>query len=369
MKTETGRVLHLIDTTGPGGAETVFLQVAAGLVTRGWNSRMVVLGAGWVLDRVHELELPVDVVETRGHLDRRYLMALRSIVRRHRIQLIHAHLFSPAVYASAVGLMTGTPVIATFHGVSDITAAGIGGYLRYLLLGRATRLVCVSESLRNELLARQPVPEGRVSLIHNGVDMAVFGAANGSAVRDELGVSDDELLVGALGNVRAAKDYGTFLRAAAELSGEERFRFVIAGERTDPLYSELVALRDRLGLERVVRFLGFRNDVPELVAAFDILVVSSNSEGFSLAAIQAMAAGTPVVATRSGGPQGIITDGRDGLLVPIESPADLAAAVRLLAEDSALALRISTNAQEKVQQEFSLEAMLDGYEAVYQAVI
>ncbi len=365
MKMERGRVLHLIDTTGPGGAETVFLQLAAGLRQRGWDSRAVVVGPGWVLDSIREMQVGVDIVETRGRLDIGYLLSLRDLVRQHRIQLIHAHLFSPAVYASAIGAITGTPVIATFHGSSDTRAAGVGGRLRYRLLERKARVVCVSETLRSELLARQRLSDGTVSVIHNGVDVDLFAAADGSAVREELGAADDTVLVGALGNVRPAKDYATLIRAAARMAPDERFRFVIAGERTQPLYGQLLELRDGLGLESRVRFIGFRDDVPALLAALDILVISSSSEGFSLAALQAMAAGTPVVATRSGGPEGIITHEEDGLLVAARSPADIAAAVQRLADDPELASGLRGRARETVRNQFSLAAMLDRYERLY----
>ncbi len=365
MKAGRGRVLHLIDTTGPGGAETVFLQLADGLRQRGWDSRAVVVGAGWVLDQVREIGLGVDVVRTRGRLDFGYLLALRALIRRHRIQLIQAHLFSPAVYASAIGAITSTPVIATLHGSSDTTAPGIGGRLRYQLLERRARVVCVSETLRDELLSRQRLSVDTVSVVHNGVDVDIFAAADGTRVREELGVSARGILVGALGNVRPAKDYATFIRAAATLAADERFHFVIAGERTQPLYGELLELRNELRLESRVQFIGFREDVPDLLAGLDTLVISSSSEGFSLAALQAMAAGTPVVATRSGGPQGILTDEEDGLLVPVRSPQELAAAVRRLADDPALASGLRTRARETVREQFSLSAMLDRYERLY----
>ncbi len=362
-------VLHLIDTTGPGGAETVFLQVADGLRRRGWDPHAAVVGTGWVLDNLQALDIRTDVVPTRGRMDVGFLRGLRDIVRRREIVLIHAHLFSPAVYASAVGLWTGTPVIATFHGASDIQAGDWARGLRYRLIDRQANVACVSDSLRDALEALGSIRMERVSVIPNGVDLDRFRSADGAALRRAYGVRDEQILVGAVGNVRPAKDYHTFLRAAAAMAQDERFVFLVVGEQTQPLYGELLALRHQLGLDDRVHFTGFREDVPNVMAALDTLAISSSSEGFSLAAIQAMTAGTPVVATRSGGPEGIITDGRDGLLVPTASPPALADAIRQVNADSTLRARITAAARSTVAERFSLEAMLDRYERLYSGVV
>ncbi len=365
MSSERPTVLHFIDTTGPGGAETVFLQLAAGLRDRGWPPRTVLTGPGWVLDAVRELELPVDVVETRGRFDTAYIRALHRLVREHRVGLIHAHLFSPAVYASLVGALARVPVVATFHGASDASCDGLGRRLRYRLIDRNARVVCVSEPLKALLQSLAPVRAERLDVIPNGVDIRAFATGDGRSVREEHGVGDQDILVGALGNVRAAKDFHTLLRAAAELQDDRRLHFAIVGERTEPLHGQLVELRDRLGLSDRLSFWGFRSDVPDVMAAFDILAISSSSEGFSLAAIQAMAAGTPVVATRSGGPEQIMTDGVDGLLVPTRSPVDLAAAIRRLVAEPALGTHLANAARTTARERFSLSAMLDGYHELY----
>lgn len=367
MSAARGRVLHLIDTTGPGGAETVFLQLAHGLRERGWEARLAITGPGWVLNRARELGLPADVVPTDRRLDLRYGMALRRLVRDHGVQLIQAHLFSPAIYACAVGAWTRTPVVATFHGASDVEAGGFTRRQRYRLVDRRARVVCVSDSLRRKLAALKLIASP-VEVIHNGVDAAAFPGQGREAVRHHQGVPRDAILVGALGNVRPAKDYANLLRAAAAID-DARVHFAIVGERTSPLYDDLVALRDRLGLAGRVSFWGFRDDVPDVMAAFDLLAISSSSEGFSIAAIQAMAAGLPVVATRSGGPEGIITDGEDGVLVDTGDAEALAAGIKRVMGSPAIADRLSKRARQTVADRFSLDRTLDAYERLYDELL
>jgi len=369
MSATNGTVLHFIDTIGPGGAETIFLQVAHGLAKRGWQSRTVVVGPGWVLDSVHSLGLPVDLVPTSGRLDVPYLLRLRDVVRRHGVRLIHAHLFSPAVYASAIGAWTGTPVVATFHGASDIMDGGLTTRLRYRLIDRRADVVCVSEALRTELAALDVIRSSRVHVIYNGTDPAAFEQASGERIRREIGLPADAILIGALGNMRPAKDFPMLLRAAALLASDRRLFFAIAGEAAEPLCTELRQLAQQLGIADRVAVLGFRTDVPDVLSAFDILAISSSTEGFSLAAIQAMAAGVPVVATRSGGPEEIVTDGVDGLLVPARNPEALAAGIRRIINDHELRGRLVTQARQTLHRRFSLDIMLDKYEALYRDIL
>jgi glycosyltransferase involved in cell wall biosynthesis len=329
---------------------------------------MVVVGPGWVLESVRAAGLPVDVVETRGRLDLRYIRALHGLVRRHHIDLIHAHLFSPAVYASVIGAWASVPVIATFHGESDVESGGLGRRLRYRLIDRQAIVVGVSDALAQRL-AGPGLVRRDLRIIQNGVDLAAFESGDGAVVRREHGIPVDTVLIGALGNIRPAKDYFTLIRAAAAVARERKVVFAVVGERTEPLYGELQALRDSLGLRDRFQFWGFRNDVPNVIDAFDMLVVSSSSEGFSLAAIQAMAAGTPVVATRSGGPEGIITDQHDGLLVPPRDPEKLAAAISRLLDDRPLADSLAERASATVRARFSLKAMLDRYEELYTLLV
>ena len=341
------------------------MQIAAGMRDRGWTSRSVVLGPGWVLNGLQERALHYDIVETQGRFDVRYLWQLRSLVRRHGVELIHAHLFSPAVYASLVAALEHVPLVATFHGASDVEYGGWSTRLRYRFISRRATIVCVSESLAAAIPAQGLSTATRSRVIHNGVDVARFAAASGHDLRLEHGVADDTFLIGALGNMRDAKDYPTLLRAAAVLAPDLRVAVAIVGEPAEPLLGELTRLRSELGLEQRVSFWGFRNDVPEVLAAFDALAISSVSEGFSLAAVQALAAGKPVVATRCGGPEEILTDGVDGLLVPTSSPDALAGALHRLIESPNLCTRLSTAGRMTAAGRFSVESMLDAYETLY----
>ncbi|HSR41280.1 MAG TPA: glycosyltransferase family 4 protein, partial [Longimicrobiales bacterium] len=336
------RVLHLIDTTGPGGAETVFVTLVSRLPSADWESIPVVLGPGWVADTLTALGHPPTVIPSRRRLDLGYLTRLTRFIGDASIDLVHAHLATTSLYGGMAAAIRRVPCVATFHGLPDLEI----GRLRMRLVARSTyRIVFVSRSLKDRATAGGLLPEGSATVIPNGIDIGRFDSLPGPTAGDRSATGEasastgsDEVVVGALGNVRPLKDYPTFLRTAADLERRApgRFRFVVAGDTEHPLYGDLLRLRRGLGLDDRVTFVGFQTDVPAFLRTLDVLLVTSSSEGFSLATVQAMAAGVPVVATRCGGPEEIIEHRETGLLADVGDPEALADAVLELAGDPGL---------------------------------
>jgi len=243
--------------------------------------------------------------------------------------------------------------------------------LRYgVLRVGASHVVAVSESLRREFQARSSFPAERTSVVYNGIDLDAFHPGDGSAIRQELGIDNGEFVFGALGNVRAPKAYEVLLRAAALLAADSiPSRVVIVGDISGGVYPALAALASSLALGPRVTFAGFRRDVPEVLRAFDALALSSRTEGFSLATVQAMATGVPVVATRSGGPEEILEDGVSGLLVPTDDPAALAAAMRRLRDQPELRDRFAQAGPQSVRARFNRTSMIEAYQRHYDALL
>jgi glycosyltransferase involved in cell wall biosynthesis len=144
---------------------------------------------------------------------------------------------------------------------------------------------------------------------------------------------------------------------------------VIAGQGKGDLYEELLKLKSDLGLDDIVYFLGFNDDPAELLSNLDFFLLSSSSEGFSIATLQAMAAGLPVIATRSGGPQEIITHKENGWLVAPESPAIIADALIKLSNDDVLCHRLAKSGKAHVIENFDVKNMISSYEKIYRAAM
>ncbi len=368
---EPRRVLHLIDTGGPGGAETIFLELLRRLDPSRWASVGAVPYRDWLAGAMEEHGLEPVVLPSRGSFDFRYLAAIVRLVRKCRADLIQTHLLGSAVYGTLAGRLTGVPVVCTFHGPADIGAAERFGRPKLRIVSRwAARTVFVSDSLRAHFEGLAPFREGSAAVVPNGIDVESFAAPRDGAFRAELGIAPDAVLIGALGNIRPSKAYPVLLRAAAALRARSsELRFVIVGETRGGPFDELLRLRAELGLAEVVTFAGFREDVPRVLASLDLFVVSSSHEGFSLSTVQALAARLPVVATRCGGPEEILEHGVTGILVERDDPEALAAGIERVALDRAGAAHLAEAGLAMVRRRFSAAAMIGRYEAIYEACL
>lgn len=317
--------------------------------------------------------IPSTLLGSTGSFDAKYLAEIVHLIRRLRIDLVQTHLFTTAVYGSVAGGICGIPVVSTIHGIVDTGPPGRKRDLKFRLLNRKrNRVVLVSRLLKHEVAAQGRLGDEIMRVVPNGIDLSVFRPSPDSSFRREIGMPADGILIGALGNVRAPKDYGNLLEAAAVLrSLSPAYRIAIVGD-TDgepSLYRELLKKRADLKLEDVVLFCGFQSDIPHLLNNLDVYVMSSEREGLPLAMLQAMATGIPVVATRCGGPQELVSDGVNGLLVDTHAPVDLANAVHALVGDPVRATEMGAAGRRMVEEHYALERMIDGYERIYRETL
>ena len=360
-------ILHTIDTTGPGGAETVFIDLATRLPKEKYRSVVVIRGKGWVYEELGRRGVIPILLDSKGSFNLRYLWQLRKIIKSEGVDLIQSHLLGTGVYCSLVGLMTGKPVISTFHGSVDVGENERLKGLKFAAINAgASRIVAVTDSLLDDIVSRTSLRENKTCVIYNGIDTSAFIRTRSSALRQKYGWSEDEIVIGSLGNIRPAKGYDILLKAAALLeSSSHSYRFVVAGQGKGKLFDELLALRKELGLEEKVQFLGFIDDAADFLANVDIFLSSSISEGLPLSAIQAMVAALPMVATRCGGYEGLITDGENGLLVDVANPGAIAEMLEMVATDTALQGRLAQNAKAYAIETYDIKVMLKAYERVY----
>ncbi len=361
-------ILHIIDTTGPGGAETVFIDLATGFPKEKYRSVVVIRGKGWVYEELRRRGVEPILLNAKGSFNWRYLLSLVRLVRHERVDLIQSHLLGANVYSSLAGLLTGIPVVATFHGAVDIgEKERFKGFKFAAINAGAHNIIAVSAGLRDDLLSRTSLSKEKTHIIYNGIDCAGFERTRSNAIRQKYGWTEDEFIIGSLGNIRPAKGYDILLRAAALLSGSVRtYRFVIAGQPDKgALYEELLKLRTALGLEEKVLFLGFIDDSAEFLSNLDLFLSSSLSEGLPLSAIQAMATGLPLLATRCGGYEELVTDRKNGWLVDVGNPDVMANAIEILATSPEVRNALASSAKNHVAETFDVSTMLSAYAQIY----
>ena len=365
------RILHTIDTTGPGGAETVFVNLIRGLDQQEFESVVAIRGPGWVCDELRKIGVNPLFINSKGAFNVRYLKELVEIIRREKISIVQSHLLGSNLYCSLAGMICGVPVVSTFHGFVDMHTKERFAALKCMLVNSgSSRLVFVSDRLKEFYLEQKGFSVRKSVTIYNGVDTALFRPQRDDSIRKKLGVWPENVLVGAVGNIRPAKGYEYLLNAAKLVVNlHPQFRFVVAGEGSGLLLDSLKELRKSLGLEDYFHFVGFEPNVSRFMNNLDIFVLSSVSEGFSISTIEAMACGVPVIATRSGGPEEIVRHLDNGILVDALCPDKLAESLADLLDDESLKQRFIINGIDSVKTKYSSENAIEAYVKQYMQLL
>ena len=365
-------ICQLLHSLTVGGAEVLAERLARQL---GGEFRVVFA----CLDDLGELGrslrsdgFPVHVLHRRPGLDLGCVRRLSRLLRQERVDVIHAHQYTPFFYATAARLLRARlPVMFTEHGrhQPDYPRRKRMIYNR-AVLRQADRVIGVGETVRQALIANEGIAPARTSVIYNGIDLAAFDArtVDRASVRREIGVGPDDFVIAQVARLDYLKDHATAVRTIARVAEQNRqARLVIVGE--GPLRGEIEQQIARACGTEIVRMLGLRRDVGRILAAADAFLLTSVSEGIPLTVIEAMAAGLPVVSTAVGGVPEVIVDGETGLLAPAGDDQDLAQALLILSADGGLRTRMGEAGRRRAHDVFSEEKMHAGYRECYNEML
>jgi len=292
-------ILHLIDTTGPGGAETIFTQLAHASRSNSIDSIALVRGRGWVFDELKKLGIKTYIKDCKGSFNYHYLFYLIKLIRRKKVNLIQSHLLGSNVYGSLAGILTFTPVISTFHGIVDISPNEKYRWLKLLIIYFGSfRVIAVTELLKLELQKHGFTKFGSpTDVIQNGIDTEKFNLGK----KTLSSLDKESISLGCLGNVRPAKNYSLALDFLRFLRTQNiNATLTIAGDDTNELAKQLKKEVVELKLEKSVHFKGFIDDSALFLSEIDIFLMTSLSEGHPLALNQAISSAVPVITTPSG---------------------------------------------------------------------
>lgn len=369
MKIRT--ILQTIETSEPGGAETVLLHLASRLSHDRFRFLALLPGEGWLSERLQDAGIPVFFADSNNWHDFRLLREMSRLVNREHVDLIHSHLPGQNFYSCVVGARTGRKTVATYHAAHDLRfPLGWKANTRLAVVRTlADAVVAVSDDVAT-LLQRAHFHAGRTTRIYNGIDVERLSVMNDGRLRRSLRLPETSKLVGTVACLRPEKGYDLLIQAARMVV--ERIpgvHFVTAGEMDPVAGQPLFDMVDRLGLKDRFHFLGFRGDIPEILSELDVFVLPSISEGLPLALLEAMAAGKPTVATDCGGPSEVVINAVTGLLIPPGKPQAIATAVTDLLTDRQLACRLARAGRAKVRSDFGLQRMLEEHEALYERLL
>ena len=324
--------------------------------------------SGWLQTECERLGMKTRVIPLAGPLYIGWFRSCLRLVKEERIELIHGHEFSAIVCGWIVARLAGIPFVGTVHGKNYFWEKA-RRRLAYRTVGRSGTLVAVSEDLKNFIVEKVGIPGARLQVVYNGVELGNDTSdVEIARVRSELGLKPDDRVIGTVGSLYPVKGHRYLLDAMPAIL-EKHPNCVLLMVGRGELEMSLKDQASRLGIESHVRFLGVRQDVPKLLAVMEIFVLSSLSEGLSMALLEAMASGKPVVATRVGGNPELVEHGKTGWLVRAEQPAELASGLLRLLDDASLRVQYGRASAERVARSFSVNRMVGRYRELYRSLI
>jgi glycosyltransferase involved in cell wall biosynthesis len=379
------RIVHVIARLNVGGAALSVLELAAGQRARGHDVLVVAgtipPGEASMESLADELAVPYLYApslkrELSPRDDLRATALIRQLLRDRRPDVLHTHTSKAGATGRVAGLAAGTArpnaIVHTFHGHV------LSGYFDnrrergFRLVERAlahitNRVIAVSEQVRDDLLRFHIGTPEKITVIHYGFDLdrrVAGSAASRDEKRTAVGAADDDFVIGWAGRLSEIKRPLDLVRAAAKVDGS---LLVLAGD--GELRSDVESLASSLGLTDRVRPLGYVDDLGAWYGAFDAFLLTSANEGAPVVAIEALAAGTPVVATDAGGTRTVVDDGQSGYLAAIGDIDALAGRLRELRDDPDLRHRLGTFGAHRMRERFSTERMVEETDAVYTEIL
>jgi len=376
VRTSEIRVCHFMTADLWAGAEVQLRTVASYLAARPEiRLTAVLLNDGRLATELNAMGIPVAVVDEHRHTAAAIVAFLVRFLRTHEIDILHTHRYKDTVLGTVAAKVAGvSKVVRTVHGLPEplrgwerMRFRAYGALETIALRSFADRIIAVSEDIAQSLRAAGH-RRSAVMAIHNGIDLSALRSTRDPRdVRRELGIAADALVFGTVGRLSPVKGHASLLRAAQRLLRQEpNARFLFVGD--GPLHHDLVTTAIRLGVDRACVFAGARNDTPDVLGAMDVFVLPSLHEGIPMALLEAMALGTPVVATAVGGVPEIVSDGANGLLVTPRDDRALADSCLELARTPGLRVALGSAARRTIAEHFSHEtggkALLDTYLAL-----
>ncbi|TWT17246.1 glycosyltransferase [Luteimonas marina] len=363
------RISHIVDNLNRGGLERVVIDLAKAQSAAGHDCQVICLyDAGSLAGELAGTGVPVIACGKRDGIDLRAIRRLRRALSAQRTDVLHSHNGIPHYHAVAAALGLGVRcVVNTRHGMG----AGIRASRRDWLVKQSMRLtdaaVAVSEAAGEKLVESGVVSRGKLRIVPNGIHTGPFRERDHDARRrlvQSLGLAPATRLVGFVGRLNWAKNLETMVAAFARVRARhDDVALVIAGEGEER--SSIEAAIAQEGIGDCTFLLGDRADVPQLLPAFTLFAMSSISEGYSIALLEACASALPIVATDVGGNAEIVADGVNGLVVPARDPVAFANALETILSDTARAAEMGRAGRAWLLSNATFEVMSARYMDVY----
>lgn len=336
------------------GAVQSLLTLAAAQQRAGDSVQFITFKGKVFGAEVRDMGFSIQEARVRLKVDPIAILQMRKMIMESNFDIVHTHLSTSSVIGCLAARLARTPCVATVHGMSG-----------RLSFAAANHLIAVSDEVKRHLVS-QGAEASAISVVFNGLPIN-FKQGDRDKVRRELGFGPESVVLGTVSRVTPLKGIEDAIRAFSSLYPEfSDLRYLVVGDGVG--LEACRRLATELGVAESISFVGYQSDIGKYLAAMDIFVFPTHKEAMGIALVEAMAAGLPCVATRTGGIPEVVSS-ETGVLVSVGSPSELADSVKKLILDPKTRASMSQCARTKVESTFSTESMRSGTDQVYRDVI
>lgn len=363
------KVAFLIWTLeGMGGSEKVVYDLARKFDKAAYEIVIVAFSDGPVRKLYEEIGLKVFTVTKEKRFDIAFIGSLRKLFSEEHIDVVNAHHFGPLLYSILSTYGTQSKVVYTEHSRWQLEELSpIKKVVNRALLAGAAGVVAISRQIENYYLSKLYLGRKKVHLIPNGIEIGKFRGRNGSQIRKDFGIGENDRIIGTIANLRPEKNHKLLIGAFSEVAKVfPNVRLVLVG--LDCMDGEVQRFAAESSASDRIHFLGRRDDVPELLGLFDVFCLPSIHEGLPLTVLEAMSANVPVIGADVLGINEVITDNMNGLLFPSNDMNKLSELILQLLTDHNLKNRLSEAANQFVTEQYNLDKKVREYERLFHVV-
>lgn len=354
------KIIHIITSLNFGGAERMLLDLARGFSSEFFEIKVVTVVRGGSLEEdFKETGIEVRVFEKRGKVGLGVIWKLWRFLRHEKPDIVHTHLFGGDTWGRIAAILARVPVIISTEHNTNFDEGWVKRKLKKFLSLFTKKIVAVSEAVKNYSVSRDKIKEKKIAIIANGINLDKFSGIP----EKEFG---DPPVIGVVGRLEEQKGH-KYLFEALNLIKIIPWKLWVVGDGSKK--NELERLAKDLNLRERIIFLGARKNIPEILSGIDIFAFPSLWEGLGLAALEAAAAGKPIVASRVGGIPEIISDGETGILVEPKNVKSLADGLERVLLGKIDAKEMGARAKKMVQEKFGAEKMAEAYDKLYKELL
>jgi len=356
-----------------GGLEMVTINTIKALLDKGITVELICTAESRIHIEANNFGMIIYPVKAPGYFHPFTTIRAASIIKNGKYNLIHTHaskdlwLLVPALKF----IRNRTPLLLTKHTGSFIIKKD---KIHSWLYRRVNYAIAISNVIKQNLLETTTLDKDKIILHYNGVDCNKFDPAkyNGNMVRQEFNIKESDLLIGMVARFSSGKGHEEFITSAKKLNEKHsNLRFIIVGEasRGESSYeSHIKKLTSDISLQNII-FTGFRDDIPEVIAAMDIFIIPSHAEAFGVALVEAMAMGKPSVCSNSDGILDIAVDGKTGYLFENKDSEDLKNKIELLIQSPDTRKAFGEEARKRAIKHFDFDKLINGLVDIYLRII